>query len=99
MAITSAASRWIYAVSFALGAAGYLAAMWPLSILALLLASLSGRWIFALLMGLLFDLAWGSAFGIWAYVYFPFTAVALLGAVARYYGSSYFLERGTPDTL
>lgn len=73
--------------------------LWPLSLLGVLLAALSGRWIFALFMGLLLDLAWGNPLGAWSYVYLPFAGAALAGALARYWGSSYFLDRGAPDTL
>lgn len=99
MAIVNPASRWIYAVSFALGAAGFLMPFWPLSLMGIVLATLSGRWIFGLLMALLLDLAWGAPFGLAAYLYFPFTVAALVAAIARYFSASYFLERSTPDTL
>lgn len=99
MAIITPASRWIYAVSFALAATGFLMPLWPLSLLGLLLAALSGRWAFGLLMALLLDLAWGAPFGLASYLYFPFTAAALVAAVVRYFSASYFLERSAPDTL
>ena len=99
MAITNPASRWIYAVSFTLAAAGFLMPLWPLSLTGILLCALSGRWIFGLLMALLLDIAWGAPFGLAAYLYFPFTAAALLGATVRYFSASYFLERGATDTL
>ncbi len=61
-------TRWIYAVSFALAAAGFLMPLWPLSVLGLLLAALSGRWLFAIAMGLLLDIGWGPPGGLLHYI-------------------------------
>ncbi len=93
------ASRWIYAVSFALCAMGFLLPLWPLSVLGIALAALSGRWLAGLCMGVLLDLAWGGPMGLAQFLYLPFSIAALVLALVRHYGSSYFLERGSLDTL
>ena len=95
----SPASRWLYAVSFALVAAGFLMPLWPLCVVGLLLCALSGRWLFALFLGLLLDVAWGAPTGLAQYLFLPFTLCALAAAMARLWGGSYFLERGARDTL
>lgn len=95
----SQASRWIYAVSFALIGTGFLLPLWPLSLAGVALAALSGRWIFGLLMALLLDVAWGAPMGLAQYLYFPFTIAALLLSVGRFWGASYFYDRSSLDTL
>lgn len=98
MAIDNA-SRWIYAVSFALIGTGFLLPLWPVSLAGVALAALSGRWIFGLFMALLLDVAWGAPFGLAQYLYVPFTIAAIVFALARYWGASYFYDRSTLDTL
>lgn len=93
------ASRWIYAVSFALVGTGFLLPLWPVALLGVALSALSGRFVCALLIALLLDVAWGAPFGLAQYLYFPFTAAALVMTVVRYYSASYFYDRSTPDTL
>lgn len=93
------ASRYIYAVSFALAAVGFLMQLWPISVVGVLLAAFSGRWLFAVIAALLIDLAWGTPTGIWQVLYFPLTAIALLGALLRIFGEKYLLHRDLPDRL
>ncbi len=95
----NSASRWIYAVSFALAAVGFLIPLWPLSVLGVLLATLSGRFVAGLLIGLLLDIAWGAPAAPFGFLYFPFTLAALAVAALRYWGAAYFFDRATPDTL
>ncbi|MSR71039.1 hypothetical protein EXS62_03315 [Candidatus Kaiserbacteria bacterium] len=92
-------SRWIYAVTFLLGAAGFLLPFWPLSVLGVALCALSGRWLFAVAMGLLFDIAFGAPTGAWHFFFFPFTVLALLCGLARVWGGRYFLDRQPQETL
>ena len=92
-------SRFIYAVTFLLASAGFLVPLWPLSVAGVLLAALSGRWIFGVLTGLLLDLAWGAPTGTLYYFFFPFTIVALAGFIARYWGSYYFLDRNRQEKI
>jgi hypothetical protein len=92
-------SRWIYAVSFALGATGFLLPLWPLSVLGVLLCALSGRFIFALFMGLLLDLAWGAPTGTARFLFFPFFAVALVAALGRYFGGRFLFDRRPQERL
>lgn len=89
----------MYALSFVITAMGFLLPLWPLCVVGISISALSGRWIFAVFMALLIDLAWGAPFGVLQYVYFPFTALALALAAGRYFLSGYFLDRAAPDTL
>ncbi len=94
------ASRWIYAVSFVLASAGFLLPYgWPLSVIGVLLSALSGRWLFAILIGLLLDVAWGAPTGTARVLFFPFAAAALAGVAARELAARYFFNRGAQDRL
>lgn len=95
----SPSSRWIFAVTFVLASTGFLLPFWPLSVLGVVLCALSGRWFFALFIGLMLDIAWGAPTGTAQYLYFPFTALALLCVVARYWGARYFLDRNPQEHL
>ena len=92
-------SRLIYAESFVIVGAGFLVPLWPLCACGILLAALSGRWVFATAEGLLIDIAWGAPGGLLHYVYFPFTVVALVAALMYMAFSSYFVDRTPTDTL
>jgi hypothetical protein len=91
--------RWILAVFIALTALGFVLPFWPLSALGLILLSLWGRWLVALLLGLLIDVAWGAPVGALHFIYFPFAALALVVALARLYGARYFIDRTPSETL
>jgi cell shape-determining protein MreD len=92
-------SRVLYALSFIIAAAGFLLPLWPLCVVGILIAALSGRWIFAFVLGLLIDVAWGVPVGILHFLYFPFTLLALVGALIYYFSKNYFLDRTPTDTL
>ncbi len=92
------ASRWILALSFALAAAGFLLPLWPLTLLGIALAALSGRWLSAIIIGLLLDIAYGAPAGRWHFLYFPFTIFALAAALARYYLAAY-IRKSSRNTL
>ena len=93
------AQRWILAISFALAAAGFLFPFWPLELLGILLAALSGHWIFAVVLGLLLDLAYGAPAGTWHFLYVPFTLLAVASAGVRLAGLRYFIDSSRHDTL
>ncbi len=95
----SLSSRYIYAISFAIAATGFLVPLWPLCVVGILIAALSGRYFFALLMGVLIDLGFGPPAGWLYYIYMPFTALAAACALARFVGASQFLDKTPPDTL
>jgi hypothetical protein len=95
----SLSTRQILALSFAIAAAGFLLPLWPLSVVGILIAALSGRFFFAIVMGLLLDVAWGMPVGLLHYVYFPFTALAFGAVLARIFGGRYFIDRTPPGTL
>ena len=92
-------SQLIYALSFIIASTGFLLSWWPLCAAGILIAALSGRWLFAALVGILIDTAWGAPQGVLHYLYFPFTLLALLAALGYYFLSGYFLDRTPPDTL
>ena len=89
---------WTLAVSFILVALGFLLPFWPLSLLGILLAAASGRYIAAVLMGLLLDVAFGAPVGHWGFLYVPFTLFAAAMSLLRYFLSSYFRD-DVADTL
>ncbi len=72
---------------------------WPLCIVGILLAALSGRWIFAVGIALLVDVAWGGPTGAFSFMVFPFTALALFATAVRILGSKYFVDRNLPERL
>ena len=80
----------IVATSFVLAALGFLLSFWPLSVAGILLAALMGRWVTAILLGLLKDIAYGTPVGVLHFLFFPFTLLALLGIVARQLKLRYF---------
>jgi hypothetical protein len=91
--------RWIFALSFVLAAAGFLLPFWPLELAGVLLAALSGHWIFAVGLGLLLDLAYGAPVGRFEFLYLPFTLAALLGALVYRVGLRYLFDATRHDTL
>ena len=97
--MNNSATKWILACSFATASAGFLLPFWPLSVAGILLASLSGRWTFAIAIGLLFDIAYGAPMGNMKYLYFPFTAVALLGILARIFSLRYLFNKNIQEKL
>ena len=92
-------SRYIYALSFAIAAIGFLLPFWPLCVLGVLIAALSGRYIFAVCMALLLDVGSGESVGLWRYVYVPFTLLAVAASLLRAYSSAYFLDKTPLDRL
>lgn len=92
-------SRYIYALSFAIAAVGFLVPFWPLCVIGILLASLSGRYFFAIFMALLLDLGAGVPTGLLQYVFVPFTILAVLASLLRVFGRAYFLDKTPPYTL
>jgi len=95
----SRSSLTVYALSFIIMAAGVLLPLWPLSVVGILIAALSGRWIFAILMALLIDLALGVPQGTLHVLYVPFTILAVVASLLRYFLSGYFLDRSGSDTI
>lgn len=93
------ASRYIYALSFAIAATGFLLPFWPLCVVGILIAALSGRYVFAIIMGLLLDLGFGQPTGITRYLMVPFALLAGIASLMRVYAGAYFLDKTPPDTL
>lgn len=93
------ASRYIYALTFAITATGFLLPFWPLCIVGILIATLSGRYVFGILIALLIDVGSGIPTGIVHYLFVPFTILAILATLIRVFAVSYFLDKTPPDTL
>jgi hypothetical protein len=91
-------TTWILAVAFVLAAAGYLLPLWPLTVAGILLLALSGRFIFAVALGLLLDVAYGAPVGRFHFLYFPFTLLAVIASLVQYIGWHY-LRKSPTDTL
>ena len=68
-------------VSCAMVAAGFLLGMWPLSIIGIVLAVLWGRWVSAILFGIVLDVAYGVPPGLLHVLYFPITVFTLVGVL------------------
>lgn len=92
-------SRWIYATTFVLVGAGFLLPLWPLCVVGIALCALSGRVVFAVVVALILDFAWGAPSGALHYLYLPFTALALAGALAHHWGSRYFLDKSLQQKI
>ena len=86
-------------MTFILASAGFLLPFWPLSVAGVAIATLSGRWVFAVIIGLLLDIAWGAPTGTYRYIFFPFTVLALVCMIARYYGAYYFFDRNRQEKI
>jgi hypothetical protein len=92
-------SRYIYALSFAIAAVGFLLPFWPLCVIGILIAALSGRYYFAIPMALLLDLGSGVPTGFLYYVFVPFTVLAVAASLLRLFAGAYFLDKTPPGTL
>lgn len=90
-------TRSILLLSFAVAATGFLIPFWPLELAGLAIAGLAGHPIFALVLGLLLDIAYGQPTGALGILFFPFTLFALITILARMFSKRYFLEHD--DTL
>ena len=95
----SSSTKFIIAVAFILGAVGFLLPFWPLCAAGIALLALSGRFVFALGMGVLLDVAYGAPVGRFYFLLFPFTLTAVVLSLARYIGSKYLLKKNLPPTL
>lgn len=87
-------TAWIVATSFLIAAAGFLWPFWPLAVVGIALCALSGRFYFAIAIGLLLDAGYGAPVGPYHALYVPFTLCALVFTALRLFGSRYFLRRG-----
>jgi len=92
-------TRFLLSMCFLLAALGFLLPMWPLSALGIFLAGLSGRYVFAITMGLLFDIAYGAPMGALHFVWFPFTLLAITALLCSVFGKRYFLGRTQSETV
>ena len=91
--------RWLVALVFLIAAGSFLLGWWPVAIVGIVAMGFVGRGLFAVLLGLLFDLAYGTPLGLAAYLFFPFTLLGLGVVAVRYGARRYFLDRASRDTL
>ncbi|MDE1924770.1 MAG: hypothetical protein KGH79_01135 [Patescibacteria group bacterium] len=91
-------TTWLLAVSFVLAAAGFLLPFWPLSAAGILVLACSGRFILAIALGLLLDIAYGAPIGRFHFLFFPFIILAAAGGAARY-AAMHYLRKSPTDTL
>lgn len=80
---TAHSKGWDILLAFFAVAAGFLIGFWPVSVAGVLLAAVLGRWVSALILGLLLDVVYGVPQGFLHIIYFPVTLFALLAVVAR----------------
>ena len=92
-------TRFLLAICFLLAALGFLLPLLPLSALGILIAGLSGRYLFAIAIGLLFDIAYGAPMGALHFVWFPFTLVALVAMLGSELAKRYLLGRTQSKTV
>jgi hypothetical protein len=71
----------VFSVLCAVGAVLFL--WWPLAALAVVVLAFDGRWFFAVFLGLLFDLFYGTPIGIFSFTMLPFVILAALCVLAR----------------
>ena len=86
------------AIAFVLVAGGFLVSFWPLSVLGILFVAGMGRWVSAILLGLLLDIAYGAPIGFIHFIYFPFTLLALAAAGVRLFVLHY-MRKSSNNTL
>jgi hypothetical protein len=84
---------------FVLAAAGFLLPFWPFSVLAVVTGGLLGHGMFAFVLGLLLDVAWGAPTGALHVLVFPFTLLALLSILARVFAHRFLLRKSLPEKL
>lgn len=91
-------TAWIVATSFLIAAAGFLWPFWPLTIVGIAICALSGRWVFAIGIGVLLDVGYGAPVGHFHFLIMPFTLAALVFTGLYLFGGRY-VRRGASETL
>ena len=82
-----------------LSGAGLVLLFWPLSLLGVVFAGLFSSSTLAILLGILFDVAYGPPSGILHFLYFPFTTSALLAILLRLFGARFLLGKTPQERL
>ena len=93
--MSTKATYWILATSFILAAAGFLLPFWPLSLVGIFISAVSGRWVFAIAIGLLLDVAYGAPEGSWHMLFFPFALFGVFATGLRFVALRYLLPQQT----
>lgn len=91
--------RSILALSIFLVVLGFFIPLWQLQCVGIILAGVSGRYILALLLGLLVDIAYGAPLGLFHAVSFPFTLLAFCSALAWFVGRRFILNKNISTRL
>ncbi len=89
----------IFALSFLCAATGFLIPFWPLTVVGVVGAALFGQYIFAVVLGVLLDLAYGSPTGFLHYLFFPFTILSAASIVLRILGKKYLFRKAPQEHL
>lgn len=89
----------LLAIAFVCAAGGFMISFWPLQIAGIVLAGLAGHWLFAIVLGLLLDLAYGAPTGQLHALLFPCTALALAVVLLRRFGKRYFFDSSEQEKL
>ena len=91
--------RFMAAGAFLVAAAGFMLGLWPLEAAGVLSMAFVGKGWLAVPLGFLLDIAYGSPVGALHYLFFPFTILALVVIILRFWGNKYFLDKTSQDTL
>lgn len=89
----------ILAIAFLCAASGFIINFWPLEVVGIVGAALLGHYIFALLVGVMLDLAYGTPTGILYYLFFPFTLLAAASVLGRIVGKKFLIRKTPPEHL
>ena len=92
-------NRWLLALTFLVASAGFLMQLWPLAAVGIVAMGFVGRGWVAIPAGFLLDIAYGSPVGAFESLFFPFTILALVVIVLRFWASKYFLDKSSRTRL
>ena len=87
----------VLAIAFLFVATGFLVPFWPLSVVGIVGAALLGHFVFALIVGAILDLAYGSPTGLLHYTFFPFTLLAGMSSVLYIAGKKFLVGKAPPE--
>lgn len=92
-------NRWMIAIGFLIASTGFLLELWPVALVGVVAMACIGRGWYAIPAGFLLDLAYGEPVGWLSYLFFPFTIVALIVVVVRFWMGRYFLDKTSQERI